>query len=138
MRKVNFSLFPSPVLLPQVAWNPMPKSAVLQNILFYFPASTECRPTGHVSGEEKTDCEYVCVCVRMLVAQLSPTLWDPMDYSLPGSYVHGNFLSRNTGVGCQFLPQRILPTQGLNLGLSDCRQILYHLSYHSFLIRHLC
>ena len=65
MRKVNFSLFPSPVLLPQVAWNPMPKSAVLQNILFYFPASTECRPTGHVSGEEKTDCEYVCVCAHV-------------------------------------------------------------------------
>ena len=42
----------------------------------------------------------VCVCVR---AQLCPTLCDPMDYSLPGSSVHGIFQARNTGVGCYFL-----------------------------------
>ena len=30
---------------------------------------------------------YVCVCV--CVAQLCPTLWDPMGYSPPGTSVHG-------------------------------------------------
>ena len=37
---------------------------------------------------------------------------------------------KNTGVGCQFLPQGIFPTQGSNLGLLHCRQILYRLSHH--------
>ena len=40
------------------------------------------------------------------------TLFDPMDCSLPGSSV---LPVKNTGVGCHFLLQRILPTQGLNL-----------------------
>ena len=31
-------------------------------------------------------------------------------------------------MGCHFLLQRIFPTQGLNLGLSHCRQTFYHLS----------
>jgi len=35
---------------------------------------------------------------------------------------------QNTGVVCHFLPQEIFLTEGLNLGLPHCRQILYHLS----------
>ena len=35
----------------------------------------------------------------------------------------------NTGVGCHSLLQGIFLTQWLNLGLLNCRQILYHLSY---------
>ena len=35
----------------------------------------------------------------------------------------------NTGVGCHSLLQGIFPTQGSNLGLLHCRQILYHLSH---------
>ena len=35
---------------------------------------------------------------------------------------------KNTGVGCHSLLQGIFPTQGSNLGLLHCRQILYHLS----------
>jgi len=34
-----------------------------------------------------------------------------------------------TGVGSRSLLQRIFPTQGLNPGLPDCRQILYQLSH---------
>ena len=30
----------------------------------------------------------MCLCVYMLIAQLSPTLWDPMDCSPPGFSVH--------------------------------------------------
>ena len=36
---------------------------------------------------------------------------------------------KNTGVGCHFLLQEIFPTQGSNLGLPHCRQILYCLSH---------
>ena len=58
---------------------------------------------------------------------------NPMDCSLPGSSVHGisqaRMGSHSTGVGCHSLLQGILPTQGWNLGLPHCRQILYHLSH---------
>ena len=37
------------------------------------------------------------------VAQLCPTLSDPMDCSLPGSSIHGVFLGKSTGVGCHCL-----------------------------------
>ena len=42
---------------------------------------------------------------------------------------------KNIGVGCHFLLQGIFPTQGSNLGLLHCRQILYWLiSVGAFLI----
>ena len=34
------------------------------------------------------------------VAQLHPTLWDPVDCSPPGSSVHGDSPGKNTGEGC--------------------------------------
>ena len=37
--------------------------------------------------------------------------------------------SKNTGVDCHSLLQRIFLTQGSNPGLLHCRRILYHLSY---------
>ena len=40
-----------------------------------------------------------------------------------------NSPGKNTAVGCHSLFQGIFPTQGLNLGLLPCRQILYRLSY---------
>ena len=40
-----------------------------------------------------------------------------------------DFLGKSTGVGCYFLLQGIIPTQGSNLGLLHCRQILHQLSY---------
>ena len=39
------------------------------------------------------------------------------------------FPSKNTGVDDHSLLQQIFPTQGSNLGLLHCRQILYHLSH---------
>ena len=41
------------------------------------------------------------------VTQLCPTLRDPMDYSLPGSSVHGIFPGKSTGVGCHCLLRRL-------------------------------
>ena len=40
-----------------------------------------------------------------------------------------DFPGKNTGMGCHILLQEIFPTQGLNLGLLHCRQMLYHLSH---------
>ena len=57
---------------------------------------------------------------KVLVAQLCPTLCDPMDCSLPGSSVHAS--GKNTGVGCRFLLQGIFPTQGSNTCLLHCDQ----------------
>ena len=67
-----------------------------------------------------------CMC---LVIQSCLTLCDPMDRSSPGSSVHGDFPSKNTGVGCHVLLQGIFPTQGSNPGLLSCRRILYHLNH---------
>ena len=66
----------------------------------------------------------------MLVTQSFPILCHPMDYSLPGTSVHGIFQARISEVGCYFLLQGIVHTLGLNPGLLHCRQILYHLSHH--------
>ena len=47
------------------------------------------------------------------VAQSCQALCDPMDYSPPGSSVHGNSPGKNTGVGCHALLQWIFPSQGI-------------------------
>ena len=49
------------------------------------------------------------------VAQSCPTLCDPMDYSPPGSSIHGIILGKNTGVVCHFLFQGIFSTHTLAL-----------------------
>ena len=58
--------------------------------------------------------------VKVLVAQSCPTLCDPTDCPWDSS-------GKNTGVGNHSLFQGIFPTEGLNLGLLHCRQILYRL-----------
>ena len=62
-----------------------------------------------------------------VITKTYPTLCDPMDYSLPGSSVHG--ISRQEWECCHSLLQGILLTQGSNPSLLHCRQILYHLSH---------
>ena len=66
----------------------------------------------------------------MLVAQSCLTLFGPMDCSSPGSSVYGIFQARIL----EWLPfpspgEDPFPTQGSNLGLLYCKQILYHLSH---------
>ena len=46
-----------------------------------------------------------------------------------GLYSSRNSPGQNTGVGSLSLLQGIFPTQGSNLGLPHCRQILYQLSH---------
>ena len=57
-------------------------------------------------------------------------------FAIPWTVAHQDPLSRgspgtNTGMGCHSLLRGIFSTQGLNLGLPHCRQILYHLSHRS-------
>ena len=67
--------------------------------------------------------------VLCLVAQLCPALCDPMDCSLPGSFVRGDSPGKHTGMGCHALLQGIIQTQESNQGLLHCRRILYLLSH---------
>ena len=56
-------------------------------------------------------------------------LCDPVDYSLPGSSVLGILQARILSWVAIPFARETFPTQGLNLGLLHCRQILYHLSH---------
>ena len=58
---------------------------------------------------------------KVLVDQSYLTLFNPV-------VCPWNSLGKNTGVGCHSLLQGIFPTQGSNLDLLHCRQILYPLS----------
>ena len=71
--------------------------------------------------------EKECTCV--LVAQSYPTLCDHVDCSPPGSSVHG--FSRQE-YWSNFLLQGIFLTQVLNPGILHCRQMLYRLSYYTY------
>ena len=71
-----------------------------------------------------------CLCVTTKseseVPQLYPTLCNPMDYSLPGSSVHGIFQAKILEWVTISFSRGIFPTQGSNLRLLHCRWILYH------------
>ena len=56
--------------------------------------------------------QNVCVCAKSL--QSCPTLCKPMDFSLPGSSVHGILQARILEY-CRAILQGIFPTQGSNL-----------------------
>ena len=64
-------------------------------------------------------------CVLSMQSYL--TLLDPMNCSPPGSSVHEIFQAKI--LEWVAISLRIFPTQGSNLGLLHCRQILYQLSY---------
>ena len=65
-------------------------------------------PDGHAAG----------VSCSVVSSSVTARLLSPRDS--PG---------KNTGVGCHFLLQGVVRTQGSNPGLLHCRQILYHLSH---------
>ena len=58
--------------------------------------------------------------VQLFATPWTVAHWAPLSMDFPG---------KNTGVGCHALLQRIFSTQGSNLCLLHCRQILYHLSH---------
>ena len=67
--------------------------------------------------------------VKVLVAQSRPTLCDPHGQLPASSSVHGILQARILEWVAIPFSRGIFPTQGLNLGLPHCRQILYHLSH---------
>ena len=71
----------------------------------------------------------MCAKVVLLSEVQCPTLFDPVDCSLPGSSVHVIFQAIVTRVDCHFLLQGIFPTRGSNPGLLHYRQMLYYLSH---------
>ena len=72
-------------------------------------------------------CVCVCVCLCVLVAQSCLTLCDPVDCSPPGSSVQGILQARILEwVAISFSRGS---SQGLNLSLPHCRQIVYHPSH---------
>ena len=104
-------------------------------------------------NEKKTELLLVC---KVKVAQLFPTLCNPMDYTVHGilqarilewvafpfsrcssqHHIVGGFFTswatkedQEYGVGSLFLLQQIFLTQESNQGLLHCRRILYQLSY---------
>ena len=100
------------------------------------------RPWDSPGKNSGVGCHFLLQCMKVKseseVAQLCLTLSEPMDCSLPGSSVHGIFQARvlewdaiafSTEVGYHSLMQGIFLTQGSNLGVLHCRQILYRLSH---------
>ena len=68
-------------------------------------------------------------CCTVLTCSVVSNSLRPHDYSLVGTSVDGDSPGKNTGVGCHALLPRIFPTQRLNPGLLNCKQILYQLSH---------
>ena len=70
------------------------------------------------------------IVVEVLVIQLCLTLCDPTDCSLPRLLCPWNSSGKSTGAGSHSLLWGISLTQGSNLGLPHCRQIVYHPSHY--------
>ena len=112
----------------------MTHSSVAQNELtfyiincsFYW-ASVKDTALGSVLGTER----YFALVKWSKVAQSCPTLCDPMGCSPPRLLCPWIFSGKSTGVECHCLLQGIFLTQGSNLGLLHCRQMLYQLSHWS-------
>ena len=70
---------------------------------------------------------YVCVCVCCWCSVMSES-FRPSGLSPSRLLCPWTFPDKNTGVGCHFILQRILPTKGLNphlLCLPHCRHIFH-------------
>ena len=75
-------------------------------------------------------CAQSLSCVRLFAGPWTVAHQAPLSMGVPRQeYWSGlPFPGKNTGVGCLLLLQQIFPTQGLNMGLLNFRQILYCLS----------
>ena len=81
-------------------------------------------------------CWWECKLVQvLLIAQLCPTLCDPVDCSLPGASVHGILQARILEWVAMIFSKGIFLNQGSNPGLLHFRQTLYHLSHQGSLVQ---
>ena len=72
--------------------------------------------------------KYTHICISVSCSVMSDFWWSHGLYPTRLLYPW-NSPGKNTQVGCHSLLLGIFPTQGLNLGLLHCRQILYSLSH---------
>ena len=72
--------------------------------------------------------------LKVLVTQSWPTLCNPVECSPPGSSVHGILQARILEWVAISFSRGSSPTQGLNLSLLHCRQILYHVNHQGSLV----
>ena len=86
-----------------------------------------------ITNKHMKRCSTLLIIQFSSVTQSCPVLCNSVDCSPLGFSVHGDSPGKNTGVGSYALLQGILPTQGSNPGLLNCRQILYHLSHQGSL-----
>ena len=133
---------PLTVLRSSLSWaDPLQQEIVIHSsILAWIIPKTE-EPGGLQSmGSQKVyTTEHTHTHPIVLVAQSCLILCDPVDYTPPASSVHRIL---QAGIlewileeyqGSHSLLQAIFLTQGLNLGVLDCKQILYHLSHQEIL-----
>ena len=103
-----------------------PHSSILAWRIPWTEDPGELQSTGSQSRTRLSDFTSLSRCchhVLCLVTQSSSTLCAPRLLWLWG------FPGKSAGVGCHFLLQGIFPTQGSNLRLLHCRQMLYHPSH---------
>ena len=79
-------------------------------------------------------CVHACKLVRVMSNSLQPHELDKLEAA--SLLYPWDSPDKNTGVGCCSFLQRIFLTQGLNLGLLQCRQIPYCLTHHGGALSH--
>ena len=84
-------------------------------------SNMKCQDTEHSLGLGR-------LCVPVLRSSVLSDSVQPYERSPPGPSVHGDSPDKNTGAGCHFLLQGILPTGMEPTSLVSCidRQVLYH------------
>ena len=96
----------------------------------YFFTATFLKETSLLINSAYLLCVCVCVCVCVCsVAQLCPTLCNPLDYNLPGASVRG-ILKQESWSGVLFPPPLLISYSLLNVPESDgpsyhCPQIVH-------------
>ena len=88
------------------------------------------RPWDSPGKSTGVGCHFLLQCMKVKseseVAQSYQTLRDPMDYSLPGSFIHGIFLGKSTGVGChRLLQHKCLGSRFIYLIRTDSNVLLW-------------
>ena len=106
--------------ISKLKWTEMGKFNSDDHYIYYCSTgnSTQYSVIWENESEKEPDVYTLCVCIQLLShVQL---------FAIPWLLCPWNFPAKNIGVDCHFLLQGIFLTQGLNLYLLHCRQILYH------------
>ena len=109
------------------------RTGLLQDLRL-FPTTSHHFPSPRPSTLVPGTCVCVCVCVCVYtlarahtLAQLCPTLCNPMDYNLPDSFVYGIFQARILEWVAISFSRRFQPRDRTHVSRVSCigRQILY-------------